>query len=117
LTQVEVKTMPCCVLKNETTIVKTAGKGIRVSAAGCLPGKLLKYQSWDKSYKESGLRAFVDLSLIDTLTFLTNQPLIFVVEQGPFRTEKIKSRSTGAVVAFGNVSPDVENLCNVASHE
>ena len=109
--------MPCCILKTETTVVKTAGKGIRVSAAGCLPGNLLKFQSWDKSYKDSGLRAFVDLSLIDTLTFLTNQPLVFVVEQGAFRTEKIKIRSTGAVVAFGNVSSDVENVCNVASHE
>ncbi len=31
--------------------------------------------------------ASVELSLIDTLTFLTNQDLIFQVEQGPFHTQ------------------------------
>jgi len=59
--------------------LQTAGNGICVSATRSLPGKLLKFQSWDKSYKDSGLSAFVDLSLIDTLTFLTNLALTFVI--------------------------------------
>jgi hypothetical protein len=40
-----------------------------------------------KTYKETGSMASVELSLIDTLTFLTNQDLIFQVEQGPFHTQ------------------------------
>ncbi len=36
--------------------------------------------------------ASVELSLIDTLTFLTNQDLIFQVEQGPFHTQVLESK-------------------------
>jgi hypothetical protein len=34
--------------------------------------------------------ASVELSLIDTLTFLTNQDIIFQVEQGPFHTQVLE---------------------------
>jgi hypothetical protein len=36
--------------------------------------------------------ASVELSLIDTLTFLTNQDIIFQVEQGPFHTQVLVSQ-------------------------
>ena len=51
----------------------------------------------------TGLSASVELSLIDTLTFLTNQPLVFEVEQGSFHTELMPPIEVSNLLGFQKI--------------
>ena len=49
-----VKRIPMCILRRDRIIARTLGRGIQVSGAGTLQGKLIKLQRKDRTFRDSG---------------------------------------------------------------